>query len=202
MKFLYNGTHGEGVRCSVPITVNNNGIQELVLSNQTIEIKASAAGELYEFEAVSAGYYQLVVTVENGNYAAFSLGNNSYNAYSDSGNSDTRYSSLTYLNAGKNYLYLSGARWSEEEEETVEGTCKLQLVDYSSVPVRIEFVEDSLNTDFVYGQPVDFAGAQFKVIYADDTEKLVTIPENYSTYRTLETGLYLSEYSSSIGKLS
>ena len=200
IEISYNGTHGEGVRCSVPITVNNNGIQELVLSNQTIEIKASAAGELYEFEAVSAGYYQLVVTVENGNYAAFSLGNNSYNAYSDSGNSDTRYSSLTYLNAGKNYLYLSGARWSEEEEETVEGTCKLQLVDYSSVPVRIEFVEDSLNTDFVYGQPVDFAGAQFKVIYADDTEKLVTIPENYSTYRTLETGLYLSEYSSSIGK--
>ena len=200
IEISYNGTHGEGVRCSVPITVNNNGIQELVLSNQTIEINASAAGKLYEFEAVSAGYYQLVVTVENGNYAAFSLGNNSYNAYSDSGNSDTRYSSLTYLNAGKNYLYLSGARWSEEEEETVEGTCKLQLVDYSSVPVRIEFVEDSLNTDFVYGQPVDFAGAQFKVIYADDTEKLVTIPENYSTYRTLETGLYLSECSSSIGK--
>lgn len=188
--------YGYNVMATVPITVTENGMQTLELSDQLLKVQTKPEGNLYRCEVKSSGYYQLGMTVENGDYAEFNLNGDYGYAYSQTEKAGTVYSSIVYLEAGAQYLYLSGS----DATGTKGGNCKLKIVPYSAEPISIELIKGSIKTDFVCGQNINFAGAQFKVTFADGTEQIVTIPEDYVPYRKMETGLVISDTESSLGK--
>lgn len=192
----YTDSYDNRIEKSVPIKVEDTGVQKLDLSGTPLEVKLSEDGAVYEYDVAETGYYQFAITLKAGSSVSLRPENRGwYTEYYADDETQTKYTSLFYLKAGKNYLFLSG-----DGQDEKENTCSLGLLTYSSAPKSIQFIKDSAKTEFTYGETVDFRGMQFKVTYEDNTEKIVTIPENYKENMTLESGLILSGINSSAGK--
>ena len=180
---------------TVPITVDNTGVSSVELSEKEVEVKAEKGDALYEYQVNEDGYYQLAIAVKTGgsaegSYIEYCMREDTSDVV---GVGRKVHSSVVYLKAGKHYIYLNN--YSDETE-----ICGLKLYHYSSSPKKIEVVQDSAKTDFVYGRDeVNFAGMKVKITYTDGAEKIVTVPDEFGRGGKTEGGLDISYISDEVG---
>lgn len=179
------GDTGFSVTKEVPVTVNNTGVSSIKLSENEVEVKAEENGSLYEYEISESGYYQIAVAGKSDAYVECVVQDNDNAIYSYGNNEKTAYSSLMYLESGKHYIYF-------RNNSPVTAICGIRLYHYNSAPQKLEVIEDTAKTEFIYGQEqVSFAGMKVKITYADGSEKTVTIGDQ-SGY-TIEGGVSYSD---------
>ena len=163
------------VEKTLPITVAEADTTEITLGETPVELAESKDGRFYKFQISADGYYQLHITGQDAE--GFSA------KFKDEWMKMNGYSSLHELKAGTYYLYIDGA------------ACSVSMTAYNSEPTAVVIEKLPEKTEFVYGQDeVTFAGAQFRVTFADGSEKIVTVPEGFGSFDIMETGIEFRRY--------